>query len=299
MSHDATVLKHTAIIYAVIFGVGITLTLLFRKTNWGRNMLVATLSWFVLLVVFVGASFAGYPAFTLLIALIAGLAVREYYVMNGVDKPAALVAAVLLVAALAATIVADKPELFYFMPVAAGLVFFAIQLFGASPKGANRNAAIQYTGLMYWGWLWLHFALLHRLEHGFGYVVLICSLVALNDNSAYFAGKLLGKNSPKLAPRISPGKTWTGTLGGSIATFGAAFLFWYAVPHLSFAKLAGLALLVAGVIPVGDLIESAMKRDAGVKDSGKLIPGHGGAMDRFDSCTFTVPIVYYYIMFVV
>ena len=113
MSHDATVLKHTAIIYAVIFGVGITLTLLFRKTNWGRNMLVATLSWFVLLVVFVGASFAGYPAFTLLIALIAGLAVREYYVMNGVDKPAALVAAVLLVAALAATIVADKPELFY------------------------------------------------------------------------------------------------------------------------------------------------------------------------------------------
>jgi phosphatidate cytidylyltransferase len=298
MNTDATILKYTAIIYAVVFGLGITLTLIFRKTNWGRNMFVATLSWLVLLVAFVGTSFASPLVFTLMIAMIAFLAVREYYVMSGVCKLPAITAAVLLLGCMAAAVIAGQPRCFYFIPGAAVLLFFVIQLFNNSPEGSNRNASVQYTGLMYWGWLLFHFALLHRLEHGFGYVILICSLVALNDNSAYFTGKLLGKNSPKLAPRISPGKTWVGTIGGSIATVGAAFLFWYAVPHLSVLKLGGLAVLVAAVIPAGDLIESAMKRDLGVKDSGNLIPGHGGVMDRFDSCTFTVPIMYYYILLV-
>jgi phosphatidate cytidylyltransferase len=298
MNSDVTILKYTSIIYAVLFGVGIAMTLVFRKTNWGRNMFVATLSWLVLFLVFVGTSFASPLVFTLLIALIAALAVREYYVMNGVCKLPAIIIAVLLLGCLAGAIIAEKPEYYYSIPGAAALLFFAIQLFRSSPEGTNRDASLQYTGFMYWGWLLFHFTLLHRLEHGFGYIVLICSLIALNDNSAYFTGKLLGKNSPKLAPRISPGKTWAGTIGGSIATVCTAFVFWYAVPHLPFLKLAGVAVLVAAVIPVGDLIESAMKRDAGVKDSGKLIPGHGGVMDRFDSYTFTVPIMYYYILLV-
>lgn len=292
------ILKYTAIIYSVLFGLGIALTLVFRKTNWGRNMFVATASWLVLFILFIGTSFVSPLVFTLLIVLIAFLAVREYYMLNGVCNLPGITAAVLLLACMAGAIIAGKPKFFYFIPGAAALLFVAIQLFKESPECSNRNASLQYMGFMYWGWLFFHFTLLLRLAHGFGYIILICSLIALNDNSAYFTGKLLGKNSPKLAPRISPGKTWVGTIGGSIATVCTAFIFWYTVPHLSFGKLTGLACLVAAVIPVGDLIESAMKRDLGVKDSGNLIPGHGGVMDRFDSCTFTVPIMYYYILLV-
>lgn len=295
---NATILKYTVIIYAVVFGLGIALPLVFRKTNWGRNMFVATASWLVLFILFIGTSFVSPLAFTLLIVLIAFLAVREYYLLNGVCKLSEITTAVLLLACMAGAIIAGKPKCFYLIPGAAALLFFAIQLFKDSPKRANRNASLQYMGFMYWGWLFFHFTLLHRLAHGFGYIILICSLIALNDNSAYLTGKLLGKNSPKLAPRISPGKTWVGTIGGSITTVCTAFIFWYTVPHLSFGELAGLACLVAAVIPMGDLIESAMKRDLGVKDSGNLIPGHGGVMDRFDSCAFTVPIMYYYILLV-
>ena len=298
MNTDEIILKYTAIIYAVLFGLGIALTLVFRKTNWGRNMFVATLSWLVLFIVFIGTSFSSPLFFTLLIALVAFLAVREYYVLNSICRLPAITTAVLLLGCMAGAIIAGKPEYFYFIPGAAAVSFFAIQLFKNSPQRINRNASLQYTGFMYWGWLFFHFTLLHRLDHGFGYIVLICSLIALNDNSAYFTGKLLGKNSPKLAPRISPGKTWVGTIGGSIATICTAFVFWYTVPHMTFLKLAGLAVLVAAVIPVGDLIESAMKRDLGAKDSGSLVPGHGGVMDRFDSYTFTVPIMYYYILLV-
>ena len=296
MNDDTTILKYTAIIYAVLFGLGIALTLAFRKTNWGRNMFIATVSWLVLFVVFVGASFAGPLVFTLLIALVAFLAVREYYILNDSCGLPAIIAAAGLLACMAGATVAGKTEYFYFIPGGAAALFFAVGLLRNSPDRINRDASIHYAGFMYWGWLLFHFALLHRLEYGFGYVILICSLIALNDNSAYFTGKLLGRNSPKLAPRISPGKTWAGTLGGSVATVCAAFAFQYAVGHLSFLKLAGLAVLVSAAIPIGDLIESAMKRDLGVKDSGNLIPGHGGVMDRFDSYAFTVPIMYYYVV---
>lgn len=295
---NTAILKHTLIIYAVVFGLSIALTLVFRRTNWGRNMFVAIASWFVLFILFIGTSFVSPLVFTLLIALIAFLAVREYYVLNNIYKPSEIIPAFLLLAFMTGIVITDKLEYFYFIPGIAALIFFAIQLFKDSSNGVNRNASLLYMGFMYWGWLFFHFILLYRLAHGFGYIILICSFIALNDNSAYFTGKLLGKNSPKLAPRISPGKTWVGTIGGSIATVCTVFIFRYTVPHLSFDKLMGLACLMAVAIPIGDLIESAMKRDLGVKDSGNLIPGHGGVMDRFDSCAFTVPIMYYYILLV-
>jgi phosphatidate cytidylyltransferase len=295
---NAIILKYTAIIYTVVFGLAIALTLVFRKTNWGRNMFIATASWFVLFILFIGTSFISPLFFTLLIVLIAFLMIREYYALNGICKPSEIIVALLLLVFMAGIVIVGKPEYFYFIPGIAALLFFAIQLFKNSPKRINSNVALQYMGFMYWGWLFFHFTLLHRLAHGFGYIILICSFIALNDNSAYFTGKLLGKNSPKLAPQISPGKTWVGTIGGSIATVCTAFIFRYTVPHLSFWKLTCLAVLMAAAIPMGDLIESAMKRDLGVKDSGNLIAGHGGVMDRFDSCAFTAPIMYYYILLV-
>jgi phosphatidate cytidylyltransferase len=112
------------------------------------------------------------------------------------------------------------------------------------------------------------------------------------DIAAYYVGRAIGKH--KLAPRVSPGKTIEGALGSLAAAvvFGAAFSHWWPA-GLSRIMWISLALVTSAAGQLGDLTESALKRGAGVKDSGTLLPGHGGWLDRLDSSLFTMPVVYY------
>jgi phosphatidate cytidylyltransferase len=124
-------------------------------------------------------------------------------------------------------------------------------------------------------------------------VMVLFALVWVNDAGAFFAGSALGKR--KLAPRISPNKTWEGTIGG----FAASVLLGLVIAALSrFTAGQGLLLgVILGVIgPLGDLAESALKRGAGVKDSGALLPGHGGVLDRIDSVIVCAPLLYYFVL---
>lgn len=118
-----------------------------------------------------------------------------------------------------------------------------------------------------------------------------------SDTFAYFTGMAIGKH--KLIPKVSPKKTIEGLLGGFIGAIIIAFLFNYYHFNLSIIIMAIIAVdvIVAGVI--GDLIESMIKRSASVKDSGNLIPGHGGVFDRFDSAILAAPVLYFYIFFLV
>jgi len=124
----------------------------------------------------------------------------------------------------------------------------------------------------------------------------------LGDSAAYFTGKHLGRR--KLIPSVSPKKTVEGALGGLLgSTLGAvAFAALFMGPEspvaLPLLQAAGLGLAVGVVAPVGDLAESVMKREAGVKDSGTLLPGHGGILDRFDGIYFTVPLTYAFLLVV-
>lgn len=117
-----------------------------------------------------------------------------------------------------------------------------------------------------------------------------------SDTGAYFAGRALGKR--KLAPKVSPGKTWEGFVGGMIASLGFAVLahYWFfrELP-LKFALPLAAAMNVLGVI--GDLVESALKRGSGAKDAATLLPGHGGFLDRLDSLLFNAPLLYYFAKF--
>lgn len=123
-------------------------------------------------------------------------------------------------------------------------------------------------------------------------LLFIMGLVWVADSTAYFAGRKFGKR--KLAPSISPGKTWEGVIGALLGVSCYVILVWGMNASLSHAAMLPILLLAAwwwvGLAVIGDLFESAIKRQAGVKDSGALLPGHGGLLDRIDALTSTLPL---------
>ncbi len=129
-------------------------------------------------------------------------------------------------------------------------------------------------------------------------VVTIYAMIWICDSAAYYVGRSIGKN--KLFPRVSPNKSWEGAIGGFVfavlTALGAKFLY---LDYLQLHEAIILGIIVGVFGQLGDLFESLLKRDAGVKDSSNLIPGHGGVLDRFDSLLFVAPIVYLYLDFIV
>jgi phosphatidate cytidylyltransferase len=119
-------------------------------------------------------------------------------------------------------------------------------------------------------------------------VLLVLVLVWIADTAAYFVGRAWGRR--KLAPAISPGKSWEGALGGVVGAAGYAIICAYFIQGIAWTAFLASAVLLAMVSIVGDLFESAVKRQAGVKDSGTLLPGHGGILDRIDSATAVLPL---------
>ena len=119
-------------------------------------------------------------------------------------------------------------------------------------------------------------------------VLLVLVLVWIADSAAYFVGRAWGKR--KLAPAISPGKSWEGAIAGVVAACAYAIICGFFIQGIAWAAWLLAAVLLAIVSIVGDLFESAAKRHAGVKDSGTLLPGHGGILDRIDSATAVLPI---------
>lgn len=119
-------------------------------------------------------------------------------------------------------------------------------------------------------------------------VLLVLVLVWIADTAAYFVGRRWGRR--KLAPSISPGKSWEGAAGGLIGALAYAIICGFFIEGLAWAPYLAAAAVLAMVSIVGDLFESAAKRQAGVKDSGTLLPGHGGILDRIDSATAVLPL---------
>lgn len=136
--------------------------------------------------------------------------------------------------------------------------------------------------------------LVQHLAHGGRLILALLLIVAATDIGAYFTGRALGKH--KLAPRVSPGKTWEGVGGGLLSATLIALVLakWLSVPATGFVVLC---LVTAGFSIIGDLTESLFKRHAGLKDSGSILPGHGGVLDRIDSITAAAPVFVYGLMY--
>ena len=136
------------------------------------------------------------------------------------------------------------------------------------------------------------------IYNGYHWLLYALFTTFATDTGAYFVGRAFGKH--KLAPVISPGKTWEGAAGGLIWAVGISIAL-AAVLDLSFPlwQQVLLGLLLGTVAQMGDLLESALKRRAGVKDAGVLIPGHGGVLDRIDSLLVTIPVTYYILALII
>ena len=135
-----------------------------------------------------------------------------------------------------------------------------------------------------------------RALHSPKMLLLVFVLLWANDTFAYLTGRLLGKH--KLFERISPGKTIEGSVGGLILTLVGVVVFSRFVSWLPLKVAIGMGLIAVVFGTLGDLCESMLKRQAGVKDSGNLIPGHGGILDRFDSVLFAIPFVFVFLLMV-
>ncbi|MCL6612175.1 MAG: phosphatidate cytidylyltransferase [Peptococcaceae bacterium] len=160
------------------------------------------------------------------------------------------------------------------------------------PAVAPVDVAAGLAGTLYVG-LFVYFYLIRTLDGGLTWVLIMLAGTWAGDTAAYFAGKKLGRR--KLAPRLSPGKTVEGALGGLAGSVLGASLVNLLFPSASFLMVVLLGLVVGVFGLMGDLFESSLKRSAGIKDAGGIIPGHGGILDRFDSMMFTAPAVYYFV----
>lgn len=264
-------------------------------------------------VVMLGTLVWGPLPFTCAIALAAVIGSMELFSMFETRGAATPTAAIVGIAgSLAYVFLAyyKGPECYGYVTV--GLLFVSFIWYMLVLRHVKPTKAVALTVLapLLAGLCLSHLVLLRDLLDGFnwGWLLLIFFIVLIwvYDVLAWAVGRKIGVH--KMAPSISPNKSWEGTIAGTVGAMAASVLFRWLLQLALGSSMwewfsIGVALAIGAIVcvlgPLGDLSESLMKRDYGVKDMGKMIPGHGGIMDRFDSTLFTAPAVFYFLFYFV
>ncbi len=175
------------------------------------------------------------------------------------------------------------------------LLLLSARLFSAAPvQGAIDDVSVTILGVFYVAFLFSYLVAVRMLPDGKQWLVFLFFIIWASDIGAYSVGIPFGRH--RLYEKISPKKSIEGFAGSLAAAAAMALLcrVWF-MPAIGVVEAAGIGLLLALVGTAGDLAESLFKRDAGIKDSGSIIPGHGGMLDRMDSMMFAAPVLYYYV----
>lgn len=275
------------------------------QPNKWQDLMPRMKTWWIMVVLIIGALFMGKIAFISLFALVSFLALKEYLSLAPTrkeDRGIILLAYGAVIIAFSA-IGFDRYGLFLtLVPV---YLFLGLALCMAWI--GRTDGFLASVGIIYWGVVVCvtniaYVPLLLQVpeyELGqtgpMGLVFFLLLITELNDVAQYIWGKSFGKN--KITPQVSPNKTWEGAIGGFITTFLVIWFFGPIFTPLNGAPLAllGIVLPIAGF--GGDITMSAIKRDLGVKDTSSALPGHGGILDRIDSLTFTAPIYFHFLAF--
>lgn len=249
-----------------------------------RVIVAALLLPLILLVIWAG----GWWVFGLA-ALAAVLGLHEFYEMTRGLRPVVLAGYAGTLAALVGAEWGPEWTLAGFLSTF-GFAFAFKGLAGVQPTMLSIAATVL-------GGAWIGLGIAHMIlireipEHGALAAFTVLLAVFAADTAAYVAGRLIGRH--KLAPRTSPGKTWEGLAAGTIAAVVVPFFALYEEGFLDVTQSLVLGGAIAVAAPMGDLFESALKRDAGLKDTGRLLLGHGGMLDRLDALLFTAIVSYY------
>ena len=257
----------------------------------------------VLFLVFLGPRWQW--VFTLVTALVACLAAWEFLALAkqiGAKPPR-----VVVLVAIAALFAADYqwPDLLTSIGASLCLLLLVYCTFTSPVTRVLADACSSIFALIYTGFTLVTLPLLHEQANGPSLVVFLLCVVWAGDIAALYAGRLLGRH--KLAPSISPGKTWEGSIASILGSMAVAAALLAISRHLATSwnsvalsyqdEIWWYWLILAAVVnvaaQVGDLAESALKRSAGVKDSGTLLPGHGGVLDRIDALLLAAPVLWY------
>ncbi len=267
-----------------------------------NNFIKRTLTAAVFVTVLLGCTFWNQYSFTILFLIITILGVWEFYGLaekadNQPHKLLGTAAGALLFISNAFVAMDFYEPRLLLINIPVIFLIFILELY---TKALNpfKNIAFTLLGIIY---IALPFSLLNYItsyndtysyEVVFGFLFILWS----NDTGAYLTGSVIGKH--KLFPRVSPGKSWEGSAGGALFSYVVAFVIsrWYtSITTMDWMVIATI-LIVIGTL--GDLVESLFKRSIGVKDSGNILPGHGGILDRFDSLIMAVPFVFSYLYLV-
>ncbi len=237
--------------------------------------------------------------FGLAVCLLAALALHEYGAMfYRQPAEAAFSPLFIVLGLLPVTGAVGGNPLWAMAGVVAGLLglgLLTIFSYQRWPEPA-RFLATGAFGLLYPALLAAHLTLLIHLPEGRAWLVLLMVVTVGSDSGAYYVGTRWGRH--KLCPAVSPGKSWEGYAGGLVtALAGVLLVGWLFFPDINRLQLLFFAFILTQVGVIGDLLESILKRGTGVKDSGALLPGHGGILDRIDSLLLAAPVLYYLLLF--
>lgn len=257
-----------------------------QRSNLAGRLIVAIPAGLVAL----AAILNGKEPLAVFVLIVGGVALHEFYELNDHVNPVRLAGFASLLALVLVGVYGDQFHL-----VAVIAASFPLAFFGALMMPPHQNATLGMAATLF-GVFWIGIPLAHalwlqQLPHGEMVIINVLLGTFLGDTFAYAGGKLFGRH--KMAPRLSPNKTIEGLAIGFV---GGALTVWFAGLYqdwISGANALLLGLAVAATAPVGDIFESYIKRDFGVKDSGKAFGAHGGAMDRADAVLFTIVVGYY------
>ena len=290
----------TAFRLGALLGLGLLVLLLRARLRPGRLvqdvLFVRWRTWLFIAPAYLGAVLGGQVPTAILAGMLGFQALREYAHLVGL--PPKYRAVLLTLGVLPAPIALLEIDAFYLLPP---LLLIAATLqplvFGDIREGV-RHLAFAALGWAYLAWFLAHFVLIHKwIDDGPGILLAVGMAVGASDVGAFTVGKVFGKH--KMAPRVSPNKTYEGAVGNFVGAYLGVGLLFFALPDATrWLLLGALPPLVALGAIWGDLVESVIKREFGVKDAGAWLPGFGGLLDRIDSLIMVVPLVFYFMRLV-
>lgn len=299
------------IVVALIFGILIFASLLFFIVGkWRPNanlkeLKARTRSWWVMAIVFIGATIVNTNISYVAIAFLSFAAFRELYSILGFrdsDRHAIFWAFVSIPVQYYLAYIGWYGAFIIFIPVVMFLLLPLRLVLKGDTKGIVKSMATLQWILMLTVFGISHMAYLLSLPEipgfesgGRGLLLFLVFLTEINDVMQFTWGKLLGRH--KIIPKVSPNKTWEGFVGGVISTTVIGYFLSFLTPLTSVeAAMISFAIAIAGF--AGDIVMSSVKRDIGVKDTGRTIPGHGGILDRIDSLAYTAPAFFHLVYYI-